>query len=149
MNSKSKLTASDVLKANILTDLPERQAAHFGEKAALAAPGPENRWYDISWTRYAADVRTAALALAVLGVREAENVATFSANRPENLITDFACFRNRAVSVSIYATSSLEQLVYIINDAGCRLLFVGNTTQYRIAREAQSICPTLRRIVVL
>ena len=67
MNSKSKLTASDVLKANILTDLPERQAAHFGEKAALAAPGPENRWYDISWTRYAADVRTAALALAVLG----------------------------------------------------------------------------------
>lgn len=149
MNSKSKLTASDVLKANILTDLPERQAAHFGEKAALAAPGPENRWYDISWTRYAADVRTAALALAVLGVREAENVATFSANRPENLITDFACFRNRAVSVSIYATSSLEQLVYIINDAGSRLLFVGNTTQYRIAREAQSLCPTLRRIVVL
>ena len=149
MNLKSKIAASDVLKANILTDLPERQAERFGDKAALAAPDHENRWYDISWHRYAADVRTASLALAALGVREADNVATFSANRPENLVTDFACFRNRAVSVSIYATSSLEQLAYIINDAQCALLFVGNTTQYRIAREAQTICPSLKRIVVL
>lgn len=94
-------------------------------------------------------MRTASLALAALGVRESDNVATFSANRPENLVTDFACFRNRAVSVSIYATSSLEQLVYIINDARCELLFVGNTTQYRIAREAQALCQSLKRIVAL
>lgn len=149
MNLKSKIAASDVLKANILTDLPERQAERFGDKAALAAPDHENRWRDISWRRYAADVRTASLALAALGVRESDNVATFSANRPENLVTDFACFRNRAVSVSIYATSSLEQLVYIINDARCELLFVGNTTQYRIAREAQALCQSLKRIVAL
>ena len=61
MNLKSKIAASDVLKANILTDLPERQAERFGDKAALAAPDHENRWRDISWRRYAADVRTASL----------------------------------------------------------------------------------------
>lgn len=137
------------MENNILTGLIGRQAERYGERAALSAPDAEGRWRDISWRDFAADVDTAAAALASIGIREADNIATFSANRPENLITDYACFANRAVSVSIYATSSLEQLAYIINDAACPIVFVGNTTQYRIAREAMPLCPSLKRIVVI
>lgn len=125
--------------ANILNHLIAAQAERYGDRAALSAPDENNEWHDISWRRFAADVDTAAAALASIGVEEAENVATFSANRPENLVTDFACYRNRAVSVSIYATSSLEQVAYIVNDAKCRVIFAGNTTQYHIAREAQAL----------
>lgn len=137
------------MEKNILTGLIGRQAERYGDRAALSAPDAEGRWRDISWRDLAADVDTAAAALASLGIREADNIATFSANRPENLITDYACFANRAVSVSIYATSSLEQLAYIINDASCPIVFVGNTTQYRIAREAMPLCSSLKRIVVI
>ena len=137
------------METNILTGLISRQAARYGERAALSAPDNEGKWHDISWNRFGADVKVAATAMAFLGIKECDNIATFSANRPENLITDYACFANRAVSVSIYATSSLDQLVYILNDAKCPLLFVGNTTQYRIAREAMSLCPSLKRIVVI
>ena len=137
------------METNILTGLIARQAERYGERPALSAPDSEGKWHDISWRHLSDDVDTAAAAMAALGVREADNIATFSANRPENIVTDYACFRNRAVSVSIYATSSLEQLAYIINDAGCPLLFVGNTTQYRIARAALPLCPSLKRIVVI
>lgn len=137
------------MENNILTGLIGRQAERYGERAALSAPDAEGRWRDISWREFASDFDTAAAALASIGIREADNIATFSANRPENLITDYACFANRAVSVSIYATSSLEQLAYIINDAACPIVFVGNTTQYRIAREAMPLCPSLKRIVVI
>lgn len=137
------------MENNILTGLIGRQAERYGERAALSAPDAEGRWRDISWRDFATDVDTAAAALASIGIKEADNIATFSANRPENLITDYACFANRAVSVSIYATSSLEQLAYIINDAACPIVFVGNTTQYRIAREAMPLCPSLKRIVVI
>lgn len=141
--------AANIMETNILTGLMARQAERYGDRPALSAPDNEGKWHDISWRRLSDDVDTAAAAMAVLGIREADNIATFSANRPENIVTDYACFRNRAVSVSIYATSSLEQIVYIINDAGCPLLFVGNTTQYRIARDAMAQCPTLKRIVVI
>lgn len=137
------------MKTNILTGLIARQAKGYGERVALSAPDAEGKWYDISWNKLSADVDTAAAALAALGIKESDNVATFSSNRPENIISDFACYLNRATTVSIYATSSLEQLAYIINDASCQLLFVGNATQFRIALEATKQCPSLKHIVVI
>ena len=134
---------------NILTYLPVRHAAEHPEHPALAAQDEQDRWYDISWREFDTQVRVAARALAVLGVKPSDCVGTFSANRPENLVTDFACYRNRAVSVSIYATSSPEQVEYIVNDACCEVLFAGNTTQYRYAREAQSRCGCLKHIIVI
>jgi len=134
---------------NNLTYLPVRHAAEHPDHPALAAQDEQDRWYDISWREFEAQVRVAARALAVLGVKPTDCVGTFSANRPENLVTDFACYRNRAVSVSIYATSSPEQVEYIVNDACCEVLFAGNTTQYRSAREVQSRCGCLKHIVVI
>ncbi|MDE6037200.1 MAG: AMP-binding protein, partial [Duncaniella sp.] len=118
---------------NILTLLPARHAAEHPDKAALAAQDEQDRWYDISWREFEADTLTAATALAVLGVTPGTCVATFSANRPENLFTDYACYRNRAVSVSIYATSSADQVAYIVNDSQSVILFAGNATQYNYA----------------
>jgi len=138
-----------VMIDNILTYLPARHAAEHPEHPALAGQDEQDRWYDISWREFDGQVRVAARALAVLGVKPGDCVGTFSANRPENLVTDFACYRNRAVSVSIYATSSPEQVAYIVDDARCEVLFAGNTTQYRFAREAQRLCGCLKRIVVI
>ncbi len=134
---------------NILTLLPARHAAEHPDKAALAAQDEQDRWYDISWREFEADTLTAATALAVLGVTPGTCVATFSANRPENLFTDYACYRNRAVSVSIYATSSADQVAYIVNDSQSVILFAGNATQYNYARQAQKSCPCLKHIVVI
>lgn len=134
---------------NILTMLPARHAAEHPDKAALAAQDDQDKWYDISWREFEADTLTAAAALAVLGIGPACCVATFSANRPENLFTDYACYRNRAVSVSIYATSSPEQVAYIVNDSQSSILFAGNATQYHYARQAQQSCPCLRHIIVI
>lgn len=134
---------------NILTYLPARHATEHPDKAALAGQDEQDRWYDISWREFDAQVRIVARALAMLGVKPGECVGTFSANRPENLVTDFACYRNRAVSVSIFATSSSEQVAYIVNDASCNILFVGNSTQYHYAREAQRHCDCLKTVVVI
>ncbi len=134
---------------NILTLLPARQAAERPDSPALAGQDEKDKWYDISWREFDRRVVIAARALAALGVEPGHCVATFSANRPENLITDFACYRNRAVSVSIYATSSPEQVAYIVNDASCAVLFAGNATQYHFARQVQRDCPVLQRIIVI
>jgi len=47
-----------------------------------------------------------------------------------------------------HATSSEQQLQYVINDAQIRFFFVGEQEQYDKARRVQALCPTLERIVI-
>ncbi len=131
---------------NTLTTLIDKQTFKYGDKTALSYCD-EGEWKSLSWNRFKEYVGNAACALAAMGIKETENIAVFSGNRPEMLVVDFAAFHNRAVPVSIYSTSSPEQVKYIIDDASVALIFAGDQTQYRIARSVQKATPGLRQIV--
>ena len=111
--------------------LVQRQAAKYGDRAALKYRDyARGEWIPITWKEFERAVRTAANALAALGVGEQENVGIFSQNKPECLMTDFAAFANRAVTIPLYATSSPLQVQYIVNDAAIRYLFVPRAALY-------------------
>ena len=65
----------------------------------------------------------------------------------ENLIVDFALYSIRSVMVPIYATSSPQQLEYIVRDSGMKILFVGEQEQYDNALLVAGNCPELQHIV--
>ncbi len=137
------------LMQNTLTKLVGTQVAKYGNRTAFNhRDNTTGKWIATSWNRFSEDVETAACSLEILGVSETENIAVFSANRPEILITDFAAYANRAVPVSIYSTSSDSQVEYIVNDSNAKLLFVGNLKQYKIARQVIDRCPRLKQIIV-
>lgn len=133
---------------NILTNLVHKQAAKYGDRAAYSfKASPDGQWIDTSWADFSHYTDAVACALEILGIEPDDKVGVFSANRPDILITDFAAFANRAVPVSIYATSSPEQVEYIARDARLKILFVGNRDQYLVALKARENCPGLERIV--
>ncbi len=133
---------------NILTDLTTRQSLHYGSREAISFKDrTTQRWTSMSWKELDRQVSLLACALETMGIEPQSMVNVFSANCPEILITDFACFRNRAIPVSLYATSSREQVEFIVNDSGATMIMVGNESQYRIVREACHKCPTLKTIV--
>lgn len=101
----------------------------------------------MSWDELHKKVTDFACALEIMGIEPQTMVNVFSANCPEILITDFACYRNRAIPVSLYATSSREQVEFIINDSGATMILVGDQKQYSIVRSVVSNCPTLKTIV--
>ena len=126
-----------------------RQAEKYGDRVALKYRDYEtSQWIPISWNEFSNTARTAANALAALGVKEEENVGIFSQNKPECLFTDFGAFANRAVTVPLYATSSSAQAQYIINDAGIRFLFVGEQYQYDAAFGAFAFCHSLEKLII-
>lgn len=134
---------------NELTDLVRRHLGDSPDKEMLAfINGIGDRKSAYTWSRFAAEVDNMAKALCIHGIAPGRTVAIFSANRPEILITDFGCYYNRAIPVSIYSTSSLDQVVYIVNDSKAGILLVGDSRQYEIARQAAAQCPTLEHIVV-
>lgn len=135
---------------NILTSLVDKQTLRYGSRAAFSfKSSPDGTWVDTSWEQFHDAMDKTSYAYEILGIEPGNAVGSFSANRPELVISDFATFANRAVQVSIYATSSEEQVEYIVKDAGVKLLLVGNVQQYEMARKVAKTCPCLQHIILL
>ncbi len=135
--------------ANDLTDVIIRQNARYGNREILS-------FYDMqvrkvaayTWPQLCDIVDKAACALEILGIAPGDAVAIFSANRPQFLFTDFACYYNRAVPVSIYSTSSADQVEYIVNDSRAKFICVGDRRQFDIVCSVRKRCPSLKRVIL-
>ena len=123
------------------------QAARYGTKTALRYKSGDH-WHGMSYRSLGERIRTAAKALLEFGVRESEMVGIYSGNRPEWTIADLAILSIRGLSVPIYATSTAGQAGYIVNDAGIRIVFVGNQTQYDRITSIPDQLPPLEAIIV-
>lgn len=64
-------------------------------------------------------------------------------------LVDIAVLQIKAVTVPLYATSSIDQAAYIINDANIKILFVGAQEQYQVACQLLALCPQLTTIITL
>lgn len=134
--------------SNILTNLISTQVAKYGDREVFRHKNSiDGEWIVTSWREYQKRVESIACAMETLDIEPQENIAVFSSNRPEVLVTDYAAYANRAVPVSIYSTSSKSQVKYILNDSQARILFVGNEEQYKIARSVIDDCGSVRLIV--
>lgn len=124
-------------------------AAKFGDREALIYKNfGSKQWKSCSWNQFAGIVRQVSNALLALGVEVQENVGIFSQNSVQYLFTDFGAWGIRAVTVPFYATSSEQQIQFMVNDAKIRFLFVGEQDQYEKARRIFPTCHTLERIIV-
>ncbi len=125
------------------------QAKKYGDKTAIChRKNIADDWTKISWNELAAQVLSIAKALIEIGVEEQDRVGQFSQNKAENLIVDFALFANRAVVVPMYATSTVSQVEFIVNDAGIEVIFVGDQQQYNTALEVLKHSKILKKIIV-
>ena len=105
-------------------------------------------WKSMSWNQFSDMVKCVSNALLNLGVKVQENLGVFSQNSVQYLFSDFGAWGIRAVTIPFYATSSEQQIQFIITDARIRILFVGEQDQYDKARRVQATCHTLERIIV-
>ena len=135
---------------NRFVELIPQQSAKYGEREALRFRDYETQvWSSITWQGFAELIDRAAGALLTGGVEPHGRMCIFTQNCPEVLITHFGTFYNRAIPVPIYATSSRDEVAYIVNDSGATILFTGDQAQYDIARQVIADCPTLKFIVTL
>ena len=124
-------------------------AAHYGDRDMLIYQdfgGKE--WKSLTFNQVSETVKKVSNALLNLGVKVQENIGIFSQNSVQYLECDFGAWGVRAVTIPFYATSSEQQIQFMINDAKIRFLFVGEQDQYDRARRVVSLCPTLERIIV-
>jgi len=129
--------------------LLHEQAKKYGDREMLIYHDFGSRqWKSLSWNQVSLAVKQVSNALLNLGVKPQENIGIFSQNSVQYIECDFGAWGIRAVTIPFYATSSEQQIQFMVNDAHVRFLFVGEQEQYDKARRIVSLCPTLERIIV-
>lgn len=132
-----------------LSRLIHDQAKKYGDREVLIYKDfGGSVWKSYSWNQFSDMVKKVSNALLNLGVKVQENLGVFSQNSVQYLFCDFGAWGVRAVTIPFYATSSEQQIQFMISDAKVRFLFVGEQDQYDKARRIFSTCPTLERIIV-
>ena len=132
-----------------LSVLIHSQAKKYGNRTALVRQDfGGSKWTNVSWNQFSANVKKVSNALLALGLKPQDKIAVFSQNCAEYLYTDFGAYGIRVVSIPFYATTSGQQVQYMVNDASVRLIFVGEQEQYDKAHNIHSVCPSLERIIV-
>ena len=124
-------------------------AAKLGDREALIYKDfGGKQWKSYSWNEFSQKVKLVSNALLNMGVGVQENIGVFSQNSVQYLFTDFGAWGIRAVTIPFYATSSEQQIQFMVNDAQIRFLFVGEQSQYDKARRIFPTCKSLERIIV-
>ena len=124
-------------------------AAKYGDREALIYKNFSGKeWKSCSWNQFSDIVKQVSNAMLALGVNVQENLGIFSQNSVQYLFTDFGAWGIRAVTIPFYATSSEQQIQFMVNDAKIRFLFVGEQEQFDKARRVFPTCHSLERIIV-
>jgi long-subunit acyl-CoA synthetase (AMP-forming) len=140
MSSGRALTeAANVAEAFQLT------AAEHGERMAIRTKGDE---FTATWSEYAERVRRIAAGLAALGVGRGDTVGLMLVNRPEFHFADTGAMHLGATPFSIYNTSTVEQIEYVIGDAANQVLFT-EAAFLDTVLEAGAGAPALEHVVVV
>ncbi len=106
-------------------------------------------WNEYTWSQIESKIIQLAYSLIKNGVKHQDKVAIFAQNSMDWVITDVAVMSIGGVTVPIYATNTVNQAKYVLNDADIDLMFVGDFGQYEKAIEIESSKDTkLKNIVV-
>ncbi len=97
----------------------QRCAAIAPDAVALRTPGDTQT---LTWREYAAEVRRAAAGLAGIGVRRGDTVSLMMANRIEFYPLEVGAQHLGATSFSVYNTLPAEQLTYLFDNAGTKVV---------------------------
>ena len=94
-------------------------------------------------------VRDLAAGLIAAGVNKGDRVALHSGTRIEFTYFDYAIWAAGAATTTIYETSSVEQVKWILSDSGCVALISENSETYNVYQEIAETLPACANTFVI
>ncbi|HXO85088.1 MAG TPA: fatty acid--CoA ligase FadD11, partial [Gemmatimonadales bacterium] len=114
----------------------QRTAMVDPDAVALRTPGDTQT---LTWREYAAQVRQVAAGLSGLGVRRGGTISLMMANRIEFYPLDVGAQHVGATSFSVYNTLPAEEITYLLDNAGTKVMICEEQYVDRIRASAAAI----------
>ena len=133
------------LSAATLCEAFQITAAERPDAVALRTPGDG---VSITWNELAGRVERIAAGLAALGVKRGDTVALMLVNRPEFNVADAGAMHLGATAFSVYNTSTAEQVEFLFENAGNRVV-ITEPQFLPVVLEAKKSSPALEHVVLV
>ncbi|MFQ5644719.1 MAG: AMP-dependent synthetase/ligase [Thiogranum sp.] len=106
-------------------------------------------WKDMSWSEAGTRVARWQAALAAEDLQPGDRVAIMMQNCPEWVMLDQAALANGLVTVPLYTQDRAENAAYILQNAGVKLLVIGNQEHWDSLQPVRDQLGFLTRIISL
>ena len=107
----------------------------------------DRHWRPLTWLQIENRVNAAASGLVDLGIEPGDRVAIIGQSSVEWVIADLAALSCAAVDVAISETASFEDILWILNDSGAKLAFVGDPDLLEKLSEKRERVPALKTCI--
>jgi long-chain acyl-CoA synthetase len=123
---------------------------------AALKPSHPAQWYrtaetyhPLTYAQLASRTRHVATGLLASGIEVGERVALLMENRPEWAVVDYAVLSIGAVTVPLYCSYRPQDMAYVINDAGARVVVCSGGALLQHLLQAIEDCPQVEAVYVL
>ena len=105
-------------------------------------------WHSVNWSQHFTNCAQAAGGLHKLGVKKGDKVAIFSQSRYEWTVCDMAIMGLGAITVPIYQSSSTEEIEFILQDSGSKVLICEDIELYKRWKQVKDNCSSVEHVVI-
>lgn len=135
-----------ILEGHNIPELFHRQAENQKDRPCVSYK--RNGVYsDVSWVDMQRMILSFAHNLKKAGLRKGDRVALFSPNRYEWWVADQAILAAGAVTVTIYATNSAEESLFILKNSSARFCITGGSEHFDKIKSVKRKAPALELII--
>ena len=106
-------------------------------------------WRDYTWEQMNHQVARWQAALEADGVKAGERVGVMLRNSPEWVMFDQAALGLGLIVVPLYTQDRPDNVAYIVNDAGCKVLLMGTLEQWATFKDVRGQLNTVTRILTV
>ncbi len=134
-------------EATTLAELFQKRVARSGADEFYRIK-VDGRWESHTWAEFARRTDAVTAGLASLGVKNSDAVAILGGTGPEWCLADLSTVMLGAMNVGIYQTLLLSQVRFLVEDAGCKVLFVQGQADFERVLPLLAEVPSLQALVV-
>lgn len=130
------------METSRLFDLLPRYSKLYNKPDMLAAK-VDGKWVTYSSDEVMEDASLISYALFEMGLTKGDNITIIANNRPEWVITNMGMMGAGCINVPVYPTISDHDLLYILNNAEIKYVFVSDRKLYDKVSALKTQIPTL------
>ncbi len=109
----------------------------------------ENQWADLNWRQMADEVARWKAALAAEDLQAGDRVAVMARNCPKWIMFEQAALSLQLVLVPLYANDRPDNIGYIMQNAGVKLILIENEEHWQCLCDAYNRMQEVQRIITL
>ena len=125
-----------------------RRAAARGSAVVLRKKD-RGLWKAVTWSELDARRNAIAQALRAIGFRQGDVAGALSDTSPDLVYADLGILTAGGTSVAVHPEAEVDEVLHVLRDSACRVVFVENEEQLDKALTVRESCPALTKIVIL